>query len=155
MNRRLPPGPPVSFIESREAFDAPQRMPGGPSMRVPTVDLNGQPVQSAGGVDTTTPVGDNWHSANIISGQVAVGNLSSTKFLDMPVNRRNLLMLRNYSATANIYIEFNRDASDDSVIRLTPNTMMLFDSVVPQDDVYAYGDAANAILSYAYSNVKY
>jgi hypothetical protein len=155
MSQRNPPQPPVSFIAAdRLPWDAPQRMPGGPSMRKPMVDLNGQPVSPDQSVPTAA-IGDQWHSARIVSGQALVPNLASVKFLDIPPERRNLLMFRNYSANANVYIEFGRDASDDSVIRLTPNTMMLFDVVVPQDDVYAFGDAANAILSYAYSNTKY
>jgi hypothetical protein len=96
---------------------------------------------------------DPHHYANIVTALCSPGNGVSAKFLDAPTNKRNYLALRNNSATANIYIEFDRDASTHSVIRLTPNTMVLFDVVVPQNDIYAIADAASAELSYGYSTI--
>ena len=68
-----------------------------------------------------------------------------------PDTRRNSLIVRNTSATANIFIAFGSGASSASIIRLTPNTMILFDTVVPQDDVWAIADAASATLTIAQS----
>jgi len=101
------------------------------------------------------PIFDAHHYANLIEGNIAVGNLISAKFLDMPATLRNILIFRNTSAAANVYLSFGRDASLNSVLRLTPNQIILLDAVVPQDDVYAFGDAAAATLSYAYSTIVY
>lgn len=102
---------------------------------------------------TPAAIRDPHHYANIVTAIASVGNALSAKFLDMPTNKRNYLALRNNSTTANIYVEFDRDATTHSVIRLTPNTMILFDVVVPQNDIYALADAAGAELCYGYSTI--
>ena len=84
---------------------------------------------------------------------VAVPNAASIKFLDAQNALRNLLMFRNASATANIYIEFGTDANLNSTLVIQPGQLMLMDTVVPQDDLYAYADAANAILRFSYSTL--
>lgn len=99
------------------------------------------------------PIRDPHHYAIALSFSTNVGNNSSAKVLDAPIGKRNMLAFRNSSATANIYIEFSHDASAASVFKLTAGAIALFDAVVPQDDVYAFGDAANATLSISYSNI--
>lgn len=66
---------------------------------------------------------------------------------------RNMLMLRNSSATANIYVSFGVPASLNSLIRLTPNTILLMDTVVPQDDIYAFADAASGFVVIGFSTI--
>lgn len=90
--------------------------------------------------------------ANIIEGNLAPG-LASAQFLQEPSSKRNFLGLRNASAAggANIYISFGRDASTASWLVLIPGQIILFDTVVPQDDCYAIADAAGGLLSYAFS----
>ena len=96
-------------------------------------------------------VSDNHHFASVVGLSVAVANGVSALFLDQPSSKRNMLMFRNTSAVANIYVEFGKNATTNSVIRLTPNTLMLFDVVVPQDDIYAIADAVGAVLAYSFS----
>jgi hypothetical protein len=73
--------------------------------------------------------------------------------LDSPIGRRNLLGFRNNSGTTgeNIFIGFGRDATINSWLRLTPGTIILFDTVVPQDDLYAVSEAGTPTLGYIYS----
>lgn len=66
---------------------------------------------------------------------------------------RNMLGFRNTSATANIYVSFGGAASANSILRIIPNTMILYDGVVPQNDIYAFADAAAGFLSFHYSNI--
>lgn len=116
----------------------------------------GQLPTTPGAVPETSIVHirDPHHYASIISSFADVPNGSSIQVLQETVGRRNFLFFRNNSATANIYVEFKKDATTNSVLRLEPNTMILFDVVVPQDDVYAYADAASAILSFGYSSIQ-
>ena len=74
-----------------------------------------------------------------------------TLILPAPDTRRNALILRNISATANIYVAFGSNATSSSALYLTPKTMILFDTVVPQDDVFAIADAASASIVVAQS----
>jgi len=66
---------------------------------------------------------------------------------------RNFLALRNASATANAYIEFGRQADANSTFVLLPGQLMLFDVVVPQDDLFVYFDGANGLLKYSFSTL--
>jgi len=73
--------------------------------------------------------------------------------LAAPQNYRNFLAMRN-SGTANIFIEFGREASSNATVLLSPGQIILFDTVVPQDDVSAVGVAASK-LSLSFSNVNF
>lgn len=80
------------------------------------------------------------------SQRFAIPNGSSISVLPTPNMLRNFLGFRNDSATANIYIEFGNIASPFSWVKLAAGQIMLIDERVPQDEVYAYGDAADAFL---------
>ena len=148
-----------SAIVDRTAPDwGPNTGPGGALDNGPGV----APGSGAGVMPTSAPragdadpvpVRDPYHFAQVFSQTTTPGNGVSSKFLDQPPTKRNLLMLRNASAAANIYIEFAKDATTNSVLRLTPNTMILFDTVVPQDDLYAIADAAGAVLAFGFSTI--
>lgn len=73
--------------------------------------------------------------------------------LAAPQNYRNFLAMRNLG-TANIFIEFGREASSNATVLLLPGQIILFDAVVPQDDVSAIGSAASQ-LSLSFSNVNF
>lgn len=140
---------------------SPHRMPEGdgvypqPSALIAGGGPSGKPTTPGEvGDKNAPPFRDPHHYASVISSFANVPNGSSVQVLQEQVGRRNLLMLRNNSATANIYVEFKKDASLSSVLRITPNTMVLFDVVVPQDEVFAYADAASAVLSFAYSSIQ-
>lgn len=65
---------------------------------------------------------------------------------------RNLLLLRNASpGTESIYINFGNQATVDSPFLLPVGAMIILDTVVPQNDVYAIGSAATARLVIASS----
>lgn len=84
--------------------------------------------------------------------RIAVANTApGTLAISAPPTFRNFLGLRNASAAANIFVEFGNDASANSFVRLAPNEIILFDAAVPQDDVFAFADAANAFLIVAQS----
>lgn len=68
-------------------------------------------------------------------------------------NYRNFLAMRNLG-TANILIEFGRDASLDSTVLLLPGQIIVFDTVVPQDDVSAFSPVFSR-LSLSFSNVNF
>ena len=65
-----------------------------------------------------------------------------------------MLLLRNSSAAANIYVSFGTNASLASILRITPNTMILMDVVCPQNDVFAFADAVNGFLTLAHSIIQ-
>lgn len=96
-------------------------------------------------------VSDNHHFAMMVDLSITTPVSQSVKFLDQPNTRRNLLVLRNASAFGDVYIGFGKDASTNSTMKLTPGTMILLDTVVPQDDLYAFGDGAAVTLAFAYS----
>lgn len=75
------------------------------------------------------------------------------KFLEEQNVLRNFLLLRNASATANLYLDFGRQADATSAFLILPGQMILFDTVVPQDDLWVYTDAANGILRFAFSTL--
>lgn len=77
----------------------------------------------------------------------------SQNVLAAPQNFRNMLMLRNTSG-ASIFVDFGRDASQDAILNMPPGTTILFDTVVPQDDVYAFSPLG-ATLSIAFSNINF
>lgn len=144
--------------------------PGGGALDMPPgIGPDGLPIDggglvppggglvSPGGMPTGgTVTGSVWTAeahryANLIELNFTV-TTTSQKFLDAPDTYRNLLAFRNTSATANIYIGWGRDASTASVFRLEPDIMILFDAVVPQNDIYVIGDAAGSV-SIAYSTI--
>ncbi len=81
---------------------------------------------------------------------------TSTKIIDSPSGataRRSLLMMRNTSAAAIVYVEFGTEATTLSVVRLAPNEVFMWDVRVPNDDIYVVGDVAGTIsASWGVSN---
>lgn len=174
--------PAVQMESNLLGFQAPQYIPGNPHRLPPKNarvrfpentlignDLPGTPdiVPSPGGnpplpLLDSPPLDSAWiidphHYASVrsqsgvpgIAGSASVG----VAFLLQPDTKRNFLSLRNASAVANIYIDFGKPASAFSPILLTPGQTVLFDTVVPQDDLYALADAAAASLIWGYSQI--
>jgi len=82
---------------------------------------------------------------------ITVGT-TSIKFLDAPIGKRNMLGFRNASTgTQNLYIGFGAQATTSNWMKIAPGGIVLFDTVVPQDDLYVIADAASATFAYAYS----
>lgn len=166
---------PAVTLEGREPWYSPQYIPGNPS-RLPgrsqrpalpartLVGESGEDRQGVGILDggvqsavsqSRTPRMQRGDAGLIF---LTPGNLDlpvglrSYQFIALAENERNFLMMRNNGAS-NIFIEFGRDASIYSVIRLSPNQIITFDLRVPQDDVYALSDVAGGALSYSFSQV--
>lgn len=79
---------------------------------------------------------------------VAVSNTQSDLVLPGPLSPRVLLGFRNSSAAAvSIYIAFGQPATTSSWLKLTQDVIVLLDTTVPQDDVYAIASGAGAQLT--------
>lgn len=95
----------------------------------------------------------NDHSyANVIDISVGVG-IVSLRVLDQPAGLRNLLMMRNASLTQTIFIGFAKEATAESTIAIAAGQTLLFDMVVPQDDIWALSSVAGGVLSIGYSTI--
>lgn len=89
--------------------------------------------------------------ANLAQSATAVST-ESKLIVPQSAARRNFLAIRNSSpGTELLYVSFNVEATTLSWLVLTPNQIALFDTVVPQDNVYVICDNATGIVSYAFS----
>jgi len=142
--------PPVTYLNQRKPWGVPQYVPPSPH------NLPVRPEPGAG-ANTTQTLGQDgvnvrevYRYASVVSISVNV-DTTSFKFLDAPIGKRNFLGFRNASATQTLYIDFNSNATTGSWLALTAGTIVLFDVVVPQDDLYVISSAAGGTLAYAYS----
>lgn len=156
-------GGPVDYVSDLAGWQAPNYMPGSP-MRLPglvrgpvspliaSVPSSAVPTPS---LTAATVVIDPHHYANMVSGVVSPVSQAAIQvpFLTTPAALRNALQFRNTHATANIYIDFQQSASVNSPIKIAAGQTYLYDEVVPQNDVYAFADAAGVTLAYAFSNI--
>lgn len=91
--------------------------------------------------------------ANVVQSATAIGTTSAL-IIPQSAARRNFLAVRNASpGTENIYVSFDVDATTLSWLRLAPNQIALFDTVVPQDNVNVISDAATGVVAYAFSTL--
>jgi hypothetical protein len=110
-------------------------------------------AQSAGLIvdGETVNIRENYRYASLVTAGLTLST-TAIKFLDQPIGKRNFLSFRNASTGGQIiYIDFNSQATSNSWLALTAGTLILFDTVVPQDDLYAISSAAGGQLAYAYS----
>lgn len=128
----------------------PNFIPGAPHNLPSRPDAAVAASTSAGVPGDTFNIRENYRYASLITVSLTVGT-TSLKFLDQPIGKRNFLGFRNASGTQNLYIEFNGTATTGSWLQLTPGAIVVFDSVVPQDDLYVVADAAGVTFAYAYS----
>lgn len=130
--------------------------PMGPSSLPDGPNFNPRPQQAPPGTPGgPVPVFDA-HRYAYLRGEIVMAvptTAGGVLVLAAPDVLRNTLMIRNSSATANLYIAFGTQATVNSILYLTPNQIVLFDTVVPQDDVWALGDAAAAQITLAFSTV--
>lgn len=139
--------PRVGYLSDLEPWNSPTYIPPSP---------HNLPAETAGTTADSQPsqvsVSEPYRYSSIIDLTITATQ-TSVKFLDAPIGRRNMLGFRNVSATSgeNIFIGFGRNATTASWLRLTPGTIVLFDTVVPQDDLYVIAEAGSPVLSYIYS----
>ncbi|NDC10234.1 MAG: hypothetical protein EBZ75_13015 [Oxalobacteraceae bacterium] len=143
--------PPVIYLNQRNTWGVPQYLPPGPNNLPVRPDPSAAPntTQSLyrdGAVD----IRENYRYASVVTVSLNV-DTASIKFLDAPIGKRNFLGFRNASATQTLYIDFNAQATTGAWLALTAGTIVLFDTVVPQDDLYVISSAAGGVLAYAYS----
>lgn len=128
----------------------PNFIPGAPHNLPSRPDAAVAASTSAGVPGDVFNVRENYRYASLITVSLTVGT-TSIKFLDQPIGKRNFLGFRNASTTQILYVEFNGQATTGSWLQLQPGAIVVFDSVVPQDDLYVISDTAAATFAYAYS----
>lgn len=107
---------------------------------------------------TYQSIRDPHHYAKILTEQSAFSvptTAGGVLCLPEPDGVRAYLAVRNTSATANVYLAFGNTPTTQSVLRLTANQIFLWDTSVPQGDMYALADAASATISFAFANLNY
>jgi hypothetical protein len=139
-------GDPVFPVDNLEPWSNPSTMGGRPV----AFRSHENRLPSSGVV----PIFDSHHYARLNGSQpILVSPIVSAVVLAEPTIRRNFLALRNVDAAVNIYVDFGTEATLQSTFKLTPGQTVLFDTVVPQDDVYAISDGGvSAVLSISFSN---
>lgn len=141
---------PVRWLNNLEPWQAPQYIPDAPHNLPSRPDPAVAQSTAPGFVDQVS-VREAHRYSSLVDISITV-DTDSFKFLDAPIGKRNMLGFRNASLAAQvIYIGFNGPASVNSWLALPAGTILLFDTVVPQDDLYAAASAAGGVLSYVYS----
>lgn len=158
--------PPVGLRSDWLPVDHPQYLPSGPHRLPP---INERPARRVGGPlmgvtppstpGAEVPAGaalaftfEPHRYAQMVEGTVTLGTSDSgVAIITANSNRRNLLGFRNNDAVATVYIGFGRLSSSLSWLAIPPGDAVLFDTVVPQDDIYASASGVGVTLSYAYS----
>lgn len=159
-----PVGPGVDYQSDIAGWRHPQYMPAtphrlpslSPGFVLPSGSTSGNaPIVTPGGPGSQTGILDPHHYARIASGNFpVVQTAAQALFLAAPPGFRNFLVLRGLAANAgNVYVDFNQSASVNSPIKIEADQTYLFDEVVPQDDLYAFADAAGCFLVFAFSNI--
>jgi len=146
--------PPVEWVSPLKAWSSPTFLSGAPhnlpkESNQPAV---GAPQTAQFSFDgQTINARETYRYASLQDIALTVGT-TSIKFLDAPIGKRNMLGFRNASTgVQNLYIGFGAQASTNNWMKITPGQIVLFDAVVPQDDLYVIADGAAAIFCYAYS----
>ena len=102
-------------------------------------------------VHGTQMVRERHRYADVIETPWTVG-VQSVKVLTQPSGLRNFLLLRNISTGAQIiFVSFGNTATLQSSLRLASNAAILFDTVVPQNEINAISDLAAGALMVSYS----
>lgn len=145
--------PPVQYLNNRQAWYSPSAIGPGPhnisALKAPSVEAVPNTAQAL--PQATADVREVYRYASLITVSLPL-SVQSIKFLDAPIGKRNFLGFRNASPGLQvIYIDFNATATTGSWLALAPGTLVVFDTVVSQDDLYAVASAAGAVLAYAYS----
>jgi hypothetical protein len=139
--------PPVEYANQQQPWGTPSWQPPFPQSLPRPKGRSSAP--GAGGI---SEVRNDHNYANVIDIAVPVG-ITSLRVLDQPTGLRNLLMFRNSSATQTIFIGFGKDATTESTLAILAGQTVLFDFVVPQEDIFALASAAGGTLSLAYSTI--
>lgn len=143
--------PRVRPLGNRTPWSAPQTIEAVPEVR--TI----RPAIASGAIVQARPAAAvrEAHRYAQVNGSV-VFSLNATEnqvILPAPQNFRNFLLMRcNIGA---VYIDFGREAGQTAPLFLAANSIVLFDTVVPQDDVYAISVSGISTLSVGFSNINF
>ena len=143
--------PPVTPLPSLTPWSAPQKIEAVPEVRTMRAAIaSGSVVQASQSAAVREA-----HRYAQINGSVVFGVTTQSQLvLAAPQNYRNMLILRN-SGVGTINIDFGRDADANSCIQIIPNAIIIFDTVVPQDDVFAVAVGVGSTLSIGFSNLNF
>lgn len=143
--------PRVQPLPTLTPWSAPQTIEAVPEVRTMRAAIaSGAVVQASDSASVREA-----HRYALINGSIVLDtNATSALMLAAPQNFRNMLIMRNAGANT-IFVEFGRDATTEAPIILQPNQMILFDTVVPQDDVYALSSVGLSRLSLGFSNINF
>jgi len=143
--------PPVGWLNKRVPWTNPQYVPGYPHNLPAKADAAVQTTSNFPGYADSVSVTEPYRFASFVDLSI-ITSTTSVKFLDQPIGKRNTLGFRNAS-TANqvIFIGFGGNATTNSWLQINPGTIVLFDTVVPQDDLYVISDVTAGVLAYVYS----
>lgn len=143
--------PRVRPLGARTPWSAPQTIEAVPETR--TI----RPAIASGAIVQARPaaaVREAHRYAQINGSSIFNLTQDSQLITPAPQNFRNLLMIRNIGAGV-INIEFGRDATPQATVQLQPNQIILFDTVVPQDDVYGICPGGLSAVSISFSNLNF
>ena len=144
--------PQVNWLSPLEAWSSPTFISGAPHNLPKEANIAAAQQTAQFTFDgQTINARETYRYASLQDVAITVGT-TSIKFLDQPIGKRNMLGFRNASTgTQNLYIGFGAQATTANWMKIAPGGIVLFDAVVPQDDLYVIADAASATFSYAYS----
>ena len=143
--------PRVRPLGNRTPWSAPQTIEAVPEVR--TI----RPAIASGAIVQARPAAAvrEAHRYAQINGSVVFNiTTASQLILPAPQNFRNMLILRNVAGNP-VNLDFGRDADANAPIQLVAGGILLFDTVVPQDDIYAIGIGGTATLSVGFSNLNF
>jgi len=143
--------PPVRPLPALTPWSAPQTIEAVPEIRTmrPAI-ASGAVVQAS----DSAPVREAHRYAQINGSVVYAITTQSQLVLPAPQNFRNMLILRNVAGNP-INLDFGRDADANAPIQLVAGGILVFDTVVPQDDIFAIGIGGTATLSMGFSNLNF
>jgi hypothetical protein len=155
---------PISPLWNRPPWDSPTFIPGAPhNLPAPGDRLKPRTGNLVGGQAALAdapynpeqfviPVRERHRYANVIE-LVYTIPVTSFQVLQEPPGLRNFLFFRNASTVAaTLRISFGNQASAQSLLSLTQGQQVLFDTVVPQNEVFVISDIVGGLVVVGYSN---
>lgn len=143
--------PRVRPLPTLTPWSTPQSIEAVPDVRAirPAI-ASGAVAQAKQATATREP-----HRYAQVNGSViySVTTAESSLIIPAPQNFRNFLMMR--CTAGAVFVDFGREASRNAPLYLAANSIVLFDTVVPQDDIYALSDSGTSTISIAFGNINF
>lgn len=159
---------PVDWNERRNAYFDPTFIPPDPHilpgraelLRRPGTEYIGDvPTDGTPGTGGYVPIiRDPHHYAEPIELYSSVPDATapqeSVLILPQTNVRRNWMMIRNASATVDLYVSFGRTASAFSPLTIAAGRTVFFDTVVPQNDVYILASGPLGFIAMSWATIS-